>query len=51
MLIGKKIFNSVFYGARGFFVEVYQEDLYENFLVNSTFGLVGKAFKILHPML
>ena len=38
-----KICNSGFHGARGFFVEDYQEDVYEK-LVNGTYGFVGKAF-------
>ena len=40
-----------FCGARGFFVEDYQEDVYEKFQVNSTYGLTGRAFWISHPML
>ena len=35
----------------GFFVEGYQEDMYEKFQVNSTSGLAGRAFPSSHPML
>ena len=49
--LAKKICNSGFHGARGFFVEDYQEDVYEKFQVNSTCGLAGRAFRSLHPML
>ena len=40
-----------FCGARGFFVEDYQEDVYEKFQVNSTYGLTGRAFRRLHLLL
>ena len=36
--LAKRMCNSGFHGARDFFVEDYQEDLYKNFRVNSTRG-------------
>ena len=45
MQISKKICNSGFHGARGFYVEDYQEDVYEKFQVNSN------TFQSLRPIL
>ena len=47
----QKICNSGFCGDRGFFVEDYQEGVYEKFQVNSTYGLAGRAIRSSHPML
>ena len=46
----KKICNSGFHDYRGSSVEDYQEDVYEKFQVNSTYGLAGRAIRSLHPM-
>ena len=50
MQISKKSVKVAFVVQR-LFLEDYQEDVYEKFQVNSTYGFAGKAFRSSHPML